>query len=81
MTWFGRKKSVYRTAETAEALEQDISDAQAMRKEIKAQWGPILAATEFLADRKDINGFGEELQIQFTPRRRGDDAPKPRHAA
>lgn len=53
-------------------LRADIAATRAIRVRLQGQWPAVLSIASALVSRRDENGFGEELEVAWTPRRRGD---------
>lgn len=63
---FGRKHRKAR----AEAIEQDIQEARQVREDERETQRKLAASVSFLSWRREANGFGDDLEIAFTPRHR-----------
>lgn len=59
-----------RHAERNEAIEADIAEAQHVREAEKETQRTLAAGIRFLNLRRELNGFGDELELTFTPRPR-----------
>lgn len=73
MPVFGRKSTIPPAVD--EEILADIADAQARRKEASEQYRDTLTQgfavtrlASYFAERRKRNGFGESIQITFTPR-------------
>jgi len=54
-----------------EAIESDIAEAQRVREEERNTQLALASGVAFLVRRRDTNGFGDDLEVTFTPRRHG----------
>jgi hypothetical protein len=55
----------------------DVEEARRLRADAEEQYGELLEQrprvarlTSYLVERKELNGFGEEVHISFTPKER-----------
>lgn len=70
MIWPLRKQQERIEAEK-EDLRQDIARAQMIRSRLIRQWPAVESLRRNLVERRLENGFGEELEVAFVPRRGG----------
>lgn len=70
MIWPLRKQQERIDAEKEE-IRQDIARAQMIRSRLIRQWPAVESLRRNLVERRLENGFGEELEVAFVPRRGG----------
>ena len=72
MIWpFGKEKD--RLAVEEKELQDDIQRIQVLRSHVVRQWPRVVAVSNTLVTRRRENGFGEELEVSWTPRGMTDD--------
>lgn len=53
-----------------ERLVADIEQTRAIRMRLLRQWPAVRSIAHALVERRNENGFGEELEVAWTPRER-----------
>lgn len=69
MTFWKRRKPTV-------PVDNDLEEARLMRKDAQEQYTELLRQrprvaqlSAYLTERKELNGFGEEVHVSFTPRK------------